>query len=187
VPPLQAVVFMLALSVTGLSFIRRRCVPIFSLSLHPHLCHSASSRSSSSSPPNPRADSRSSLSCSGYQAFLALHVVGAGVILAGCWYHRPSMQDWVMATVGIWAFERLWRVSSVFKSWVNMRLVVRAPIMSARASVVDGAIKLVVPFKGAWGPGQHFYVSFWYVLPFCAAAAARPASTLRSKTVRWTC
>ncbi|GAA5845985.1 hypothetical protein JCM9279_004747 [Rhodotorula babjevae] len=136
-----AVVFMLALSVTGLGFIRRR----------------------------------------GYQAFLALHVVGAGVILAGCWYHRPSMQDWVMATVGIWVFERLWRISSVFTSWVNMRLVVRAPVMSARASIVDGAIKLVVPFKGAWGPGQHFYISFWgrdllrrphlygQTHPFCAA------------------
>lgn len=103
-----------------------------------------------------------SVARSGYQAFLALHVAGAGVILAGCWYHRPNMQDWVMATVGIWVFERLWRVSSVVSSWVNMKLFVRAPVVCARASVVDGAIKLSVPVKGqTWGPGQHFYLSFW--------------------------
>ncbi|GAA5943888.1 hypothetical protein JCM3775_002266 [Rhodotorula graminis] len=136
-----AVVFMVALSITGLGFIRRR----------------------------------------GYQAFLALHVAGAGIILGGCWYHRPNMQDWVMATVGIWLFERVFRISSIFTSWVNMRLVVRAPVMSARATIVDGAIKLSVPFKGAWGPGQHFYISFWgrdflrrphlygQTHPFCAA------------------
>ncbi|BGP48060.1 Vacuolar protein sorting-associated protein vps5 [Rhodotorula kratochvilovae] len=103
----------------------------------------------------------------GYQAFLALHVAGAGIILAGCWYHRPNMQDWVMGTVGIWVFERLWRICSVFTSFANMRFFVRAPIIRAKATIVDGAIKLDVPCKGRmWAPGQHFYISFWYVLAF---------------------
>ncbi|GAA6048267.1 hypothetical protein JCM3770_006512 [Rhodotorula araucariae] len=118
----------------------------------------------------------------GYQAFLALHVVGAAIVLAGCYYHRANMEDWVLGTVGIWVFERLWRVCSVFTSFVNMRFFIRAPIIRAKASIVDGAIKLTVPCKGRmWGTGQHFYISFWgrellrrphlygQTHPFCAA------------------
>ncbi|GAA6002156.1 uncharacterized protein JCM10292_000783 [Rhodotorula paludigena] len=117
-----AIVFMLAISVTGLAPIRRR----------------------------------------GYQCFLALHVVGAAIILAGCWYHRPNMEPWVEATVGIWLFERLWRICSAVVSVVDFRIFVRKPVVKARASIVDGAIKLTVPCKGqAWTAGQHFYVSFW--------------------------
>jgi hypothetical protein len=33
---------------------------------------------------------------------LTLHVIGAALILAGTWYHRPITQSWVYAAVGIW-------------------------------------------------------------------------------------
>lgn len=78
------------------------------------------------------------------------------------------MEPWVEATVGIWLFERLWRICSAVVSVVDFRIFVRKPVVKARASIVDGAIKLTVPCKGqAWTAGQHFYVSFWCVSLFC--------------------
>ncbi|BGP16028.1 ferric-chelate reductase [Rhodosporidiobolus nylandii] len=97
-----------------------------------------------------------------YEIFLALHVVGAALILAGTWYHRPVAETWVYAAAGIWIFERLTRGVSHFASIVNSRLILRRPVVRARATVCEGAIKLSVPFPDrAWQAGQHVYISFW--------------------------
>ncbi|GAA6012243.1 hypothetical protein JCM11491_007069 [Sporobolomyces phaffii] len=97
-----------------------------------------------------------------YEIFLTLHIIGGALVLAGVWYHRPIVYNWVYAAAAVWAFERVvrlvWHVSSI----VNTRLVVRKPLIEARASVVSGAIKLTVPFPGGtWEAGQHAYVTFW--------------------------
>ncbi|GAA6060074.1 hypothetical protein JCM10212_003035 [Sporobolomyces blumeae] len=97
-----------------------------------------------------------------YEIFLALHVIGAALILAGSWYHRPIIVPWVYTAVAIWAFERVsrlvWHVSTV----VHSHVVVRRPLVQARASVVAGAIKLAVPFPGGrWEAGQHAYITVW--------------------------
>ena len=42
-------------------------------------------------------------------------------------------------------------------------MIVRKPLIEARASVVAGAIKLSVPFPGGeWEASQHAYITFWY-------------------------
>lgn len=72
------------------------------------------------------------------------------------------MQDWVMAAVGFWVFERLFRLSRHFYGRLHRQFIPRSPILKARASVASGAILLTVPFPhGAWEAGQHVYVSFW--------------------------
>ncbi|GAA6002484.1 hypothetical protein JCM10207_001145 [Rhodosporidiobolus poonsookiae] len=97
-----------------------------------------------------------------YEIFLILHIVGAALILAGSWYHRPIIHTWVYATVAIWAFERVTRFVFHCASIVNTRFILRRPVIRARATVVNGAIKLSVPFpSGTWAPGQHAYISFW--------------------------
>ncbi|GAA5965128.1 hypothetical protein JCM8115_006672 [Rhodotorula mucilaginosa] len=97
-----------------------------------------------------------------YEIFLALHVIGAALILAGTWYHRPITQSWVYAAVGIWVAERVLRLLHHFISLHGRRIFVRAPVIKAKASVVAGAIKLAVPARGLrWAPGQHCYISFW--------------------------
>ncbi|GAA5857451.1 hypothetical protein JCM8547_009278 [Rhodosporidiobolus lusitaniae] len=97
-----------------------------------------------------------------YEIFLALHVIGAALILAGSWYHRPVIEDWVTASAVIWAFERFTRVVLHFASVVHTRLIVRKPVIRAKASVCNGAIKLSVPFpSGEWKAGKHAYISFW--------------------------
>jgi hypothetical protein len=99
-----------------------------------------------------------------YEIFLALHVIGAALILAGTWYHRPITQSWVYAAVGIWVAERVLRLLHHFISLHGRRIFVRAPVIKAKASVVAGAIKLAVPARGLrWAPGQHCYISFWCV------------------------
>ncbi|GAA5878675.1 hypothetical protein JCM16303_002165 [Sporobolomyces ruberrimus] len=97
-----------------------------------------------------------------YEIFLTLHIIGGALVLAGSWYHRPIMVNWVYAAVAVWSFERLarlvWHVSSI----VNSRFIVRRPLIEAKASVVAGAIKLTIPFPGGnWEAGQHAYVTFW--------------------------
>ncbi|GAA6027262.1 hypothetical protein JCM8097_002536 [Rhodosporidiobolus ruineniae] len=97
-----------------------------------------------------------------YEIFLLLHIAGAAIILAGSWYHRPIIQDWVYATVAIWLFERLTRIVFHVSSLVKSRFIVRSPVVRARATVSNGAIKLSVPWTGGdWHPGAHAYLSFW--------------------------
>ncbi|GAA5977551.1 hypothetical protein JCM11641_006861 [Rhodosporidiobolus odoratus] len=96
-----------------------------------------------------------------YEIFLSLHVIGAALILAGSWYHRPVMQPWVYAAAAIWIFERVVRFVWHFAGIANTRLVLRRPVIKAQATVSHGAILLKVPFTGSWSAGQHVYVSFW--------------------------
>lgn len=123
-----------------------------------------------------------------YEVFLALHVIGAALILAGTWYHRPITQSWVYAAVGIWVAERALRLLHHFVSLHGRRIAVRAPVVKAKASVVAGAIKLAVPARGqTWAAGQHCYISFWCaasLVTYCPIllnfphADSRPASEL---------
>jgi hypothetical protein len=122
--------------------------------------------------------------------FLLSHIVGAMLILAGSWYRaffshlcnffsssdsfllladRPSMQPYVWAASGVWVFERVCRWGMHVAHIAHARLFVRLPAHKGRLSVIDGAIKLNVPFKGKWEAGQHFYVSF------CASTTFSPA------------
>ncbi|CEQ42459.1 SPOSA6832_04257, partial [Sporobolomyces salmonicolor] len=97
-----------------------------------------------------------------YELFLITHVVGAALVLAGLWYHRPIAQDWVYAAVAVWCFERACRLGLHVSSIFRARVIMRRPLLEARASIVHGAIKLSVPFPaGKWQAGQHVYLSFW--------------------------
>ncbi|GAA6002482.1 hypothetical protein JCM10207_001144 [Rhodosporidiobolus poonsookiae] len=99
---------------------------------------------------------------SGYELFLMSHIIGAALVLAGSYYHRPSMIPYTYAAAGIWVFERVcrWTRHIVEIGWA--RLYVRRPLYRCTASVVDGAIKLSVPIKGhKWQAGQHYYISFY--------------------------
>ncbi|GAA5836180.1 hypothetical protein JCM3766R1_001987 [Sporobolomyces carnicolor] len=97
-----------------------------------------------------------------YEIFLTLHIIGAALVLAGSWYHRPIMVNWVYAAVAVWVFERLVRLALHVSSVVNSRFIARKPLIEARASLVEGAIKLTVPFPGGnWIAGQHAYLTFW--------------------------
>ncbi|GAA5893721.1 hypothetical protein JCM5296_001116 [Sporobolomyces johnsonii] len=98
----------------------------------------------------------------GYEFFLVSHIVGAALILAGSWYHRPNIQNWVWAAVALWVFERVCRIGMHASSVFHARVIARRPLMQARARVVHGAIKLSAPFPaGKWSAGQHVYISFW--------------------------
>ncbi|GAA5999354.1 hypothetical protein JCM5350_007034, partial [Sporobolomyces pararoseus] len=97
-----------------------------------------------------------------YEIFLTLHIVGGALVLAGSWYHRPIMVNWVYAAVAVWVFERLVRLVFHVSTVVNSRLIVRKPLIQAKASLVAGAIKLTVPYPGGnWQAGQHAYLTFW--------------------------
>ncbi|KAK4701780.1 hypothetical protein P7C70_g4442, partial [Phenoliferia sp. Uapishka_3] len=96
-----------------------------------------------------------------YEIFLILHVLGAAAVLFGSWYHRPIIYNWVYAAVAVWAFERVSRLARHFGTIFHHRIVLRAPILTAEAKVVHGAIILSVPFTGIWHPSQHVYISFW--------------------------
>ena len=74
------------------------------------------------------------------------------------------MVNWVYAAVAVWVFERLVRLVLHVSSVVNSRFIARKPLIEARASLVEGAIKLTVPFPGGnWIAGQHAYLTFWSV------------------------
>ncbi|GAA5901557.1 hypothetical protein JCM6882_006311 [Rhodosporidiobolus microsporus] len=72
----------------------------------------------------------------GYEIFLISHIVGAMLVLAGSYYHRPSMIPYTYAAAGIWVFERVCR-------WgLHIAYVAHARV-------------------GRWSAGQHYYVAFW--------------------------
>lgn len=96
-----------------------------------------------------------------YELFLVLHVVCAGLALAGTWYHRPIAVSYVYAAVGFWAWERLARLARHVGTIIHTRVILRRPLLQAEASVVSGAIVLSVPFYAPWSAGQHCYISFW--------------------------
>ncbi|ORY78061.1 ferric reductase NAD binding domain-domain-containing protein [Leucosporidium creatinivorum] len=95
-----------------------------------------------------------------YELFIVTHVVGAILILVGLFYHIPALRPWVWAPIAIWAFERTARLLQFLSIHLLTRFNLRSPLRKANATLVDGAIILRVPFKGAWGSGQHAYLSF---------------------------
>ncbi|KAL8279167.1 hypothetical protein RQP46_008423 [Phenoliferia psychrophenolica] len=93
-----------------------------------------------------------------YEVFLIFHILGAILMVVGLHYHAPSLVLYTWLAIGFWIYERLTRVLQLF---TNRRLRFRAPLVQARAVLIEGAIVLRVPFKGTWKPGQHAYLSFW--------------------------
>lgn len=109
-----------------------------------------------------------------YEFFLIFHILGAILVVVGLHIralpnsppsafadHHPSdapplvLYTWI--AIGFWAYERLTRILQLF---VSTSLRFRAPLVQARAVLIEGAIVLRVPFKGTWKPGQHAYLSF---------------------------
>ncbi|KAL8292993.1 hypothetical protein RQP46_000687 [Phenoliferia psychrophenolica] len=93
-----------------------------------------------------------------YEVFLIFHILGAILMVVGLHYHAPSLVLYTWLAIGFWVYERLTRILQLF---MNRRFRFRAPLVQARAVLIEGAIVLRVPFKGTWKPGQHAYLSFW--------------------------
>ncbi|GAA5896682.1 hypothetical protein JCM8208_004265 [Rhodotorula glutinis] len=96
-----------------------------------------------------------------YEVFLVAHVVGVIMMLVGIIYHVPSLKVWLYVPLGFWIFERVARALQLVSISLLCRLQFRAPLIKARATLIEGAIVLHVPFKGEWHAGQHAYLSFW--------------------------
>ncbi|BGP42478.1 ferric-chelate reductase [Rhodotorula kratochvilovae] len=96
-----------------------------------------------------------------YELFLVAHVVGVIMVLVGIIYHVPSLKVWLYVPLGFWIFERLARLLQLVSISLLCKLQFRKPLIKARATLIEGAVVLHVPFKGEWNAGQHAYLSFW--------------------------
>lgn len=75
---------------------------------------------------------------------------------------QPIIINWVYGAVAFWACEHIIRAVRHVSTVFNTRLILRRPILTARAKVISGAVLLRVPFPHAnWESGQHCYISFW--------------------------
>ena len=70
----------------------------------------------------------------------------------------PTLALYTWIAIGFWIYERITRILQLF---MTRLFRFRAPLVQARAVLIEGAIVLRVPFKGTWKPGQHAYLSFW--------------------------
>ncbi|GAA5876800.1 hypothetical protein JCM8547_003169 [Rhodosporidiobolus lusitaniae] len=96
-----------------------------------------------------------------YELFLVLHVIGAVMMMVGIIYHVPSLAVWLYVPLGFWIFERVARALQLMSINLLAKFQFRAPLVKARATLIEGAVVLRVPFKGEWSAGQHAYISFW--------------------------
>ncbi|GAA6007228.1 hypothetical protein JCM10207_001553 [Rhodosporidiobolus poonsookiae] len=96
-----------------------------------------------------------------YELFLVAHVIGAIMIMVGIIYHVPSLAVWLYVPLGFWIFERVARALQLMSISLLAKLQFRAPLIKARATLIEGAVVLRVPYKGEWSAGQHAYLSFW--------------------------
>ncbi|GJN93475.1 hypothetical protein Rhopal_006532-T1 [Rhodotorula paludigena] len=96
-----------------------------------------------------------------YELFLIAHVVGVIMILVGIIYHVPALKVWLYVPLAFWIFERFARALQLVSINLLCRFKFRAPLIKARATLIEGAVVLHVPFKGEWAAGQHAYLSFW--------------------------
>ncbi|GAA5825973.1 hypothetical protein JCM11251_000072 [Rhodosporidiobolus azoricus] len=96
-----------------------------------------------------------------YELFLIAHVVGAIMIMVGIIYHVPSLAVWLYVPLGFYIFERVARALQLMSISMLARLQFRSPLIKARATLIEGAVVLRVPYKGEWTAGQHAYLSFW--------------------------
>ncbi|GAA5847054.1 hypothetical protein JCM5353_000106 [Sporobolomyces roseus] len=95
-----------------------------------------------------------------YEIFLVSHVIGAILMLVGIIYHVPALAVWLYVPVGFWIFERLARMLQLVSISLLAKLQFRSPFIKARATLIEGAVVLRVPFKGRWEAGQHAYLKF---------------------------
>ncbi|GAA5946346.1 hypothetical protein JCM3765_000207 [Sporobolomyces pararoseus] len=93
-----------------------------------------------------------------YEIFLVSHVIGAIMMLVGIIYHVPALAVWLYIPVGFWVFERLARMLQLVSISLLAKLEFRSPFVKARATLIEGAVVLRIPFKGKWEAGQHAYL-----------------------------
>jgi predicted ferric reductase len=93
-----------------------------------------------------------------YEFFLALHIILAVFVIAGCWYHVILMwgynfyDNWLYAAIAIWFFDRAVRVLRVLKNGMRYAHV---------TEVGDGYVRVDVPgIRWAAKPGYVGYVGF---------------------------
>mgnify|MGYP003876220857 CR=1 FL=1 len=107
-----------------------------------------------------------------YEVFLVAHVLGVIMVLVGIIYRTPlfsalsrsepsshpsslhtdvpSLKVWLYVPLGFWIFERVARALQLVSISLLCKLQFRAPLVKARATLIEGAIVLHVPFKGEW-------------------------------------
>lgn len=73
----------------------------------------------------------------------------------------PALKVWLYVPLAFWIFERVARALQLVSINLLCRFKFRAPLIKARATLIEGAVVLHVPFKGEWAAGQHAYLSFW--------------------------
>ncbi|GAA6062121.1 hypothetical protein JCM10212_000875 [Sporobolomyces blumeae] len=95
-----------------------------------------------------------------YEVFLVSHVVGAIMMLVGIILHVPALKVWLYVPIAFWVFERLARLVQLVSIDLLTRFEFRAPLVKARATSIEGAVVLRVPYKGKWQAGQHAYLKF---------------------------
>lgn len=96
-----------------------------------------------------------------YETFKILHILAAGVAVAGVWYHlafKPLPQlKYIYAVVALWAFDRAARMLRVaygnFGSGGSKTLIEALPDNACRVTV-----NMARPWK--FKPGQHAYLYF---------------------------
>ena len=62
----------------------------------------------------------------------------------------PALAVWLYVPVGFWIFERLARMLQLVSISLLAKLQFRSPFIKARATLIEGAVVLRVPFKGKW-------------------------------------
>ncbi|KAJ8472912.1 hypothetical protein ONZ51_g8200 [Trametes cubensis] len=91
-----------------------------------------------------------------YETFKKLHFIASGVFVAALFVHcnfRLTSWDYIGAAAGLYAVSWLVRVGRTFYNSF------RADVAAFEALPGD-AVKVVIPSKLKWGPGQHFFVRF---------------------------
>ncbi|KAI5850107.1 ferric reductase NAD binding domain-containing protein [Tricharina praecox] len=100
-----------------------------------------------------------------YQIFLATHQLCIAFFLVGAWLHchidELPHEKFVNIAIGIWAFERLHRLVTIYRK--NVRLGKGWSLNSAEVKVApagEDAVRVSITMKKGWEfkPGQHAYL-----------------------------
>ncbi|KAL8291853.1 hypothetical protein RQP46_002111 [Phenoliferia psychrophenolica] len=98
-----------------------------------------------------------------YELFLITHITGVIMVLVAFCIHVPSLAYWVYIAASFWAYERLARVLRTIplrtlflhRTWQHRA----PPLVQAHATLINGAITLLVPTEKRWTSGQHAYLT----------------------------
>lgn len=69
----------------------------------------------------------------------------------------PALSVWLYVPVGFWVFERLARMVQLVSISLLTKLEFRSPLIKARATLIEGAVVLRVPFKGKWEGEEELF------------------------------